>query len=169
MVTTMGTIVIELDADAAPITVQNFLRYIVEGFYDGRDGLGKTTIHRVIPGFVIQGGGFDTEMIRKTTHEPIINEADNGLHNFRGTLAMARFLEIDSATTQFFINLGDNGALDHRDLTPRGFGYAVFGQVVEGMAVVDSIAVVETTSISPYSDVPVVPILISAVSIHATR
>jgi cyclophilin family peptidyl-prolyl cis-trans isomerase len=154
MKTSMGDIVIELFPKEAPKTVENFLQYVRDGFYDG------TIFHRVIPGFVIQGGGFTAEMQRKETRPPIVNEADNGLRNLRGTLSMARTREINSATSQFFINLVDNRALDHRDNTPAGFGYAVFGKVVKGMDVVDAIAKVETHTVGPYDNVPVEPVVI---------
>ncbi|MBD3337314.1 MAG: peptidyl-prolyl cis-trans isomerase [Candidatus Eisenbacteria bacterium] len=146
--TTKGDLVIELYPDEAPLTVDNFLRYVREGFYDG------TIFHRVIPGFVIQGGGFTSEMNKKSTHPPIKNEADNGLKNLRGTLSMARTNDIHSATSQFFINLRDNASLDHRGDNPQAYGYAVFGKVVEGMDVVDEIAAVETGKRGMYSDVP---------------
>ncbi len=147
--TSKGDIVIELNASAAPATVANFLRYVKEGHYDG------TIFHRVIPGFMIQGGGMTADFQDVKGHEPIANEAGNGLSNARGTVAMARTSEVNSATDQFFINLVDNTFLDHRDETPRGFGYAVFGRVVEGMDVVDAIAAVPTGPAGPFrSDVP---------------
>ena len=148
METSLGTITIELYPDKAPETVKNFLSYVDEGFYDG------TIFHRVIPGFVIQGGGFAPGMKKKATHPPIRNEAANGLRNLRGTLSMARTGVIDSATSQFFINLRDNPALDHRGNSPSAFGYAVFGRVVEGMDVVDRIAAVPTGRVGYYRDVP---------------
>jgi peptidyl-prolyl cis-trans isomerase A (cyclophilin A) len=134
MQTTQGDITLELDPDKAPATVANFLRYVDEGFYEG------TVFHRVIERFMIQGGGYDTDYQRKPTHEPIPNEADNGLKNTRGSIAMARTSDPDSATAQFFINHVDNPNLDHTGKNPRGWGYAVFGRVVEGMDVVDRIA-----------------------------
>lgn len=149
--TSMGDIQIELFPDRAPMTVANFLQYVDEGFFDG------TIFHRVIPGFMIQGGGFTEEMVQKPTRAPIKNEADNGLENRRGTLAMARTREIDSATAQFFINIADNGFLDHG---ARDFGYAVFGKVVGGMDVVDAIAGAPTGSRGPHRDVPREPIVI---------
>lgn len=151
--TNFGPISIELFHDRAPITVENFLSYVDEGFLDG------TIFHRVIPGFVIQGGGFTKEMERKETRPPIRNEADNGLKNERGTLSMARTQDINSATSQFFINLQDNGILDHGS---RDFGYAVFGKVIEGMDVVDRIAAVPTGSHRQHRDVPVDPVVIES-------
>lgn len=131
MTTSLGTIVIELDNAKAPVSAANFADYVKSGFYDG------TIFHRVIPGFMAQGGGFDTSFNQKTTKAPIKNEADNGLKNDRGTLAMARTNDPNSATAQFFINYKDNGFLNHTSPTPSGWGYAVFGKVVEGMDVVD--------------------------------
>jgi peptidyl-prolyl cis-trans isomerase A (cyclophilin A) len=151
--TSQGDIKIELDAEKAPITVENFLSYVDEGFFEG------TIFHRVIPGFMIQGGGFDPEMGRKETRAPIKNEADNGIPNERGTLAMARTSDVDSATSQFFINLTDNDFLNHGT---RDFGYAVFGKVVDGMDVVDEIAATQTTRKGGHSDVPVEPIVINS-------
>ncbi len=147
--TSKGDIVIELYPAKAPVTVANFLRYVKEGHYDG------TIFHRVIPGFMIQGGGMTADFKSVDGHDPISNEAGNGLGNSRGTVAMARTSEVNSATDQFFINLVDNTFLDHRDETPRGFGYAVFGRVVEGMDVVDAIASMPTGPAGPFrSDVP---------------
>jgi len=134
MVTSAGTIMLELDEQNAPLSVANFLKYADEGFYNG------TIFHRVIKDFMIQGGGFSTDLKRKPTGEAIKNEADNGLRNLRGTIAMARTQIIDSATSQFFINHKDNPFLDHTDTTVRGYGYAVFGRVTAGMEVVDAIA-----------------------------
>ncbi|MFC1640389.1 peptidylprolyl isomerase [Gemmatimonadota bacterium] len=151
--TTHGTMKIEVDPEAAPVTVENFLKYVDEGFFNG------TIFHRVIPGFVIQGGGFDAEMVQKKTHAPITNEADNGLKNLRGTLSMARTQVKDSATSQFFVNLVDNDVLDHG---ARDFGYAVFAKVVEGMDVVDKIAGVKTGNHGPHGDVPVEPVVIES-------
>jgi peptidyl-prolyl cis-trans isomerase B (cyclophilin B) len=136
--TNHGPIVVELYADKAPKTVQNFLEYVGAGFYDG------TLFHRVIPGFMIQGGGFDAAQRQKPTRPPIANEADNGLANERGTVAMARTGDPHSATAQFFINLKDNSFLNHSGKTPQGWGYAVFGRVIEGMEAVDRIARVPT-------------------------
>lgn len=147
LTTSLGEITIALDAEKAPISVKNFLDYVDANFYDG------TIFHRVINGFMVQGGGFSPDMRQKTTKASIRNEADNGLKNVRGTLAMARTQVKDSATAQFFINLVDNTFLDHGS---RDFGYAVFGTVVQGMDVVDRIATVKTAR----GDVPVEPILI---------
>lgn len=151
MTTSHGEITIELDAEKAPITVENFLAYVDEGFFDG------TIFHRVIPGFMVQGGGMTEDMIQKKGHAPIKNEADNGLKNLRGTLAMARTADVNSATSQFFINLKDNAFLDHGS---RDFGYAVFGRVIEGMDVVDAIAAVQTGNRGMHQDVPVEPVTI---------
>lgn len=138
MVTSLGEVVIALHPEAAPRTVKNFLSYVEDDFYDG------TVFHRVIDGFVVQGGGFTADYARKPTRPPVLNEADNGLKNGRGTIAMARTFEPHSATSQFYINLQDNAFLDHRDKTPKGWGYAVFGEVVEGMEVVEAIGRVKT-------------------------
>ena len=146
--TTKGDIKLELDAAAAPETVKNFLAYVKEGFY--RD----TIFHRVIPGFMIQGGGMDTDFRQKPTHAPIKNEAANQLPNKRGTIAMARTSVVDSATSQFFINLVDNDFLNFRAPTPQFYGYCVFGKVVEGMDVVDAIAEAPTGSRGMHRDVP---------------
>jgi len=148
MKTSKGDIVIELFADKAPITVNNFLSYVDEKFYDG------TIFHRVVKGFVIQGGGLTADFVTKKTKPPIKNEANNGLKNLRGTIAMARTSDINSATCQFFINLVDNPFLDHRDDTPEGFGYAVFGRVVSGLEVVDAIGNSPTMTYRGYRDVP---------------
>ncbi|GIX22043.1 MAG: peptidyl-prolyl cis-trans isomerase B [Gammaproteobacteria bacterium] len=157
--TTLGRIVIELYPDRAPETVRNFLGYVDEGFYDG------TLFHRVIDGFMIQGGGFDREFNRKPTRPPVRNEADNGLSNARGTVAMARTADPHSATSQFFINTVDNRRLDFRAPTARGWGYCVFGRVVEGMEVVDAIGKVPTGSRDGHADVPLDPVVIE----RATR
>ncbi|MCQ4314277.1 peptidylprolyl isomerase [Pseudomonas stutzeri] len=149
--TSMGEIEIELEAEKAPISVKNFLSYVESGFYD------DTVFHRVIPGFMVQGGGFSENLDQKPTQEPIKNEADNGLHNVRGTLAMARTQNVDSATSQFFINHRDNDFLDHGG---RDFGYAVFGKVVRGMDVVDQIAQVPTGNRSMMQNVPLTPVKI---------
>lgn len=148
MKTSKGDIVIELFADKAPITVNNFLSYVDEKFYDG------TIFHRVVKGFVIQGGGLTADFVTKKTKPPIKNEANNGLKNLRGTIAMARTSDINSATCQFFINLVDNPFLDHKDDTPEGFGYAVFGRVVSGLEVVDAIGNSPTMTYRGYRDVP---------------
>jgi len=156
--TSMGNIVIELNEQAAPITVKNFLGYVEAGFYDG------TIFHRVIPGFMIQGGGFTGQMARKETRTPIINEAKNGLSNMRGTIAMARTNDPDSATSQFFINHSDNEFLNYVDESKAG--YAVFGKVTEGMEdVVDAIASVKTTTKNGMDDVPVETVTIQSAKV----
>ena len=155
--TSMGNIVIELNEQAAPVTVKNFLGYVQSGFYDG------TIFHRVIPGFMIQGGGFTPKMVRKKTLDPIINEAKNGLSNKRGTIAMARTNNPNSATSQFFINHRDNDFLNYMDDNQPG--YAVFGKVIEGMDVVDAIASVKTTTRDGMENVPVEPVEIVSAKI----
>jgi peptidyl-prolyl cis-trans isomerase A (cyclophilin A) len=157
--TTLGEIVVELFKDKAPVSVENFLHYVRDGFYSG------TTFHRVVPGYVIQGGGFTPKMEEKRTRPPILNEATNGVSNARGTLAMARTRALRSATSQFFINLSDNSKLDHRSYSPDEFGYAVFGRVLSGMDVVDRIAALPTQNVGPFSDVPVSPVVIQAVTV----
>ena len=157
--TSMGEVVIELAPEEAPATVANFLTYVKDGFYDG------TIFHRVIATFMIQGGGFTPEFEKKPTRDPIRNEADNGLANDRGTVAMARTGDPHSATAQFFINVVDNAFLNHTAPTPRGWGYAVFGQVVEGMDVVDRIRAVGTANRGPYQNVPVTPVVIESASV----
>ncbi len=156
METSLGNVTIELWPDKAPVTVENFLKYVDEKFFDG------TIFHRVIPGFVIQGGGMTAQMSQKKTHAPIKNEATNGEKNLRGTLSMARTQVVDSATSQFFVSLKDNGFLDHTSPTPQGFGYAVFGKVVKGMDVIDKIAQVKTGNHGMHQDVPVEPVLIKS-------
>lgn len=156
METNKGTITIELWADKAPISVENFLRYTDNNFYDGM------IFHRVIPGFMAQGGGFDPDMVQKSTYEAIKNEASAAVPNNRGTLAMARTNVVDSATAQFFINLVNNDFLNHTDETARGFGYAVFGEVIEGMDVVDAIAAVPTGTTKGYQNVPTEPVIITS-------
>ena len=153
--TSEGVIKIELWADKAPLTVKNFLSYVADGFYNG------TIFHRVINGFMIQGGGLDEKLKPKKTNPPIKNEASAELKNELGTVAMARTNMVDSATSQFFINVADNGFLDHKDKTPAGFGYAVFGKVIEGMDVVDKIKGVKTGSRGPHQDVPLQPVYIN--------
>jgi peptidyl-prolyl cis-trans isomerase B (cyclophilin B) len=153
--TSHGNIVIELDADKAPETVKNFLSYVNDGFFDG------TIFHRVIPNFMIQGGGFTTDMVQKKTEAPIKNEADNGLSNDRGTIAMARTNDPHSATAQFFINHNDNAFLNHSAPTAQGWGYCVFGKVTEGMDTVDAIAAVKTGNDSGHADVPVETVIIT--------
>jgi peptidyl-prolyl cis-trans isomerase B (cyclophilin B) len=157
--TSMGEIVIELERSKAPATTENFIAYTKAGHYDG------TVFHRVIPGFMIQGGGFDAKMRQKPTQASIANEADNGLRNERGTIAMARTSDPHSATSQFFINLKNNGFLDHVGKTAQGWGYTVFGRVIEGLTVVDAIAQVPTGTSGPHSDVPKEPVIIEKVTI----
>jgi len=159
MQTSMGVITLELDATAAPQTVANFLSYVRDGFYDG------TIFHRVIKSFMIQGGGFTPQMQQKITHSPIANEADNGLKNNVGTIAMARTNVPDSATSQFFINVKNNDFLNHTAKTAQGWGYCVFGRVIKGMAVVHQIEAVKTTVRSGYGDVPMEPVLIKRVTV----
>ncbi len=159
--TTKGAIVLELDQAKAPITVGNFLDYVKSGFYDG------TVFHRVIPNFMIQGGGFTANLEQKPTRETIVNESANGLLNKRGTIAMARTSEPNSATAQFFINLKDNSFLDKAN-AQDGVGYCVFGKVVEGMKVVDAIAAVKTGSVGPLQDVPLQHVLITKASVVAS-
>lgn len=159
METSKGDITIDLYEKEAPETVKNFLSYVSEGFYN------NLIFHRVINGFMIQGGGLDSEMRQKDPKAPIKNEARRGLNNNRGTIAMARTNVINSATAQFFINLKDNDFLNHTDNTSGGFGYAVFGEVVKGMEVVDSIARVETGTYNGFGDVPKKPIIIKNVSV----
>ena len=154
--TSKGEIVIELFADKAPETVQNFLEYVDAKFYDG------TIFHRVIPNFMIQGGGFSAGMNQKSTNDPIENEADNGLKNLRGTIAMARTSDPHSATGQFFINNVDNDFLNFKSKTPQGWGYAVFGKVVEGIEVVDAISAVKTKTEGMYQDVPAEAVVINS-------
>ncbi len=160
--TSKGTIVIELDQAKAPITVGNFLEYVKSGFYDG------TIFHRVIPKFMVQGGGFTADMQQKPTREPIVNEAANGLANKRGTLAMARTSEPNSASSQFFINLVDNNFLDRAN-AQDGVGYCAFGKVVEGMSVVDAIAAVQTGSVGPYQNVPLQAVVIKKAVVEAAK
>lgn len=154
LATTHGDITIELLEDAAPVSCANFRQYVDDNFFDG------TIFHRVIPNFMIQGGGFDENMQRKETLAPIKNEADNGEKNLRGTLAMARTADVNSATSQFFINLRDNAFLDH---SGRDFGYAVFARVTDGMDVVDAIAGVKTGNKAGHQDVPLEPVVIREV------
>ena len=152
--TTLGNFTVELFEDKAPISAENFLKYVDEGFFDG------TVFHRIVPGFVIQGGGFTEDMSQKKNCAPIKNEADNGVKNTRGTLSMARTNDINSATSQFFVNLKDNDFLDNS----RGnFGYAVFGKVTEGMDVIDKIAAVKTGRRKGFDDVPVESVIMTSV------
>ena len=157
MKTNMGDIFIELYQNESPITVENFLNYVDSDFYNG------TIFHRVINGFMIQGGGFLPGLEKKEPFAPIKNEADNGLNNLKGTISMARTKLIHSATSQFFINVNDNTALDYKTPNPREFGYAVFGRVIEGMNVVDLIKETKTTTVQPYNNVPIEDIIIKKV------
>jgi peptidyl-prolyl cis-trans isomerase B (cyclophilin B) len=158
--TNLGDIVLRLDPVKAPLSTANFVDYVKEGFYNG------TIFHRVIPGFMAQGGGFTQDFEQKSTHKPIQNEANNGLPNKRGSIAMARTSDPHSATAQFFINLADNGSLNHKSPTPQGWGYAVFGEVVEGMDVVDAMAKIPTGRGGPMpTDVPQKPIIIEQATV----
>ena len=157
--TSKGTITLELDGEKAPATVANFAEYAKSGFYEG------TIFHRVIDGFMIQGGGFSRDMNQKATREPIRIESMNGLSNVRGTIAMARTMDPNSATSQFFINLVDNGFLDFTAPTQSGYGYAVFGKVTDGMEVVDRIAKVRTGFSGPHQNVPEEPVVIRKVTV----
>jgi peptidyl-prolyl cis-trans isomerase B (cyclophilin B) len=157
--TSMGNITLELNAEKAPVTVANFLAYAKEGFYEG------TIFHRVIDGFMIQGGGMTADMKEKKNKATIRNEAFNGLKNLRGTIAMARTQVVDSATSQFFINLADNAFLDHQNKTVSGYGYAVFGKVTEGMETVDAIRKVPTGNSGGHQDVPQMPVTINKVTV----
>jgi cyclophilin family peptidyl-prolyl cis-trans isomerase len=161
MSTSMGNIRIELDAEKAPISTKNFLDYAGAGHYDG------LIFHRVIPGFMIQGGGMDAQMKEQKTNAPIKNEAVNGLKNQLGTIAMARTNVVDSATSQFFINVKDNEFLNHRSPAPAEFGYAVFGRVIEGMDVVRGIEKVRTGNRGYHQDVPVEAVVITSVKLEA--
>lgn len=153
--TTLGTLVVVLHPEKAPKTVDNFMKYVESGFYDG------TLFHRVIRGFMVQGGGLTPDMQRKPAMDPIVNEADNGLLNRRGTIAMARTQAPHSATAQFFINTVDNPFLDHKEKTDRGWGYCVFGEVVSGLPVLDRIEGVHTTNRSGHRDVPAEPVILT--------
>ena len=154
LTTSLGAIELQLDGGSAPGTVSNFIAYVEGGHYDG------ILFHRVIPNFMIQGGGMRAGLVENPTRAPIENEADNGLKNLRGTIAMARTQDPHSATAQFFINLKDNSFLDHTEKSPAGWGYAVFGQVISGMDVVDQIASVETGSVGYHEDVPIDDVVI---------
>ena len=158
--TTAGAITIQLYADKAPDSVQNFLEYVKDGFYSG------TIFHRVVAGYVIQGGGYTPELVEKSTRPPVRNEATNGLTNARGTVAMARMSAVRSATSQFFINLANNARLDHRGFSPDDYGYAVFGRVIAGMDVVDRIAAMPTGSREGMDDVPVTPVVIKSATVR---
>ncbi len=160
METSAGMIKLELDGNKAPASVENFVAYAKAGHYDG------TVFHRVIPGFMIQGGGFDADMQQKTTNSPVKNEADNGLKNDNGTIAMARTNDPHSATSQFFINVKDNDFLNYKSSTPQGWGYTVFGKVVDGMDVVRKIEQVKTDVRDGHRDVPVENVLITSVTVE---
>jgi peptidyl-prolyl cis-trans isomerase B (cyclophilin B) len=159
MTTTFGSITLELDSEKAPKTVENFLSYVNDGFYNG------TIFHRVIDNFMIQGGGFDTNMQQKPTAEPIENEADNGLTNDRGTIAMARTMDPHSATAQFFINVKNNDFLNHSGKNMQGWGYAVFGRVISGDDVLDKIRAVSTGNLAGHQDVPTESVIIESVAV----
>ena len=161
--TSRGKITLELFAHNAPLSVKNFVRYVKAGFYDG------TVFHRVIPGFMIQGGGMTANMAEKPRHAPISNEANNGLKNLRGTLAMARMGDPHSASSQFFINVADNSALDHRDESVEGWGYTVFGKVTSGMEVVDAIVAVPRDDYGPHQNVPTEPVLVKRATLIPAR
>jgi cyclophilin family peptidyl-prolyl cis-trans isomerase len=163
METSKGTLKIECYPDKAPITVKNFLNYVDKKFYDG------LVFHRVKPNFVIQGGGFTKDLVKKSTNPPIENEATNGLKNLKYTLSMARTPVVKSGTSQFFVNLVDNAFLDHRDTTPQGYGYAVFAKVIEGMSVVDAIGKVQTTTKNGMQDVPATPVTITKAYIEEAK
>jgi peptidyl-prolyl cis-trans isomerase B (cyclophilin B) len=152
--TSLGDITLELDSAKAPLSTNNFIDYVTSGHFDG------TIFHRVIPGFMVQGGGFTADMVQKPTNAPIANEADNGLRNALGTVAMARTSDPNSASSQFFINVADNAFLNHTAKTAQGWGYAVFGKIVEGLDVVDQIVKVPTGHNGPHSDVPREPVTI---------
>ena len=166
METSKGTLRIEMLPEAAPITVANFLEYVESGFYDG------VIFHRIVPGFVIQGGGYEADMVKRPTRDAIQNESDNGVLNTRGTLSMARTNAAHSATSQFFINLVDNGALDYGVRSParpdQAWGYAVFARVIEGMEVVDEIARVQTAQRAGMADVPVEPVVIQKAYVESS-
>ena len=158
--TSLGDVVIQLNGEKAPVSTQNFITYVEEGFYDG------TIFHRVIPGFMAQGGGFSTDYKQKSVHAPIKNEADNGLNNSRGSIAMARTSDPQSATAQFFINLADNAFLDYKSADAQGWGYAVFGEVISGMDIVDKMAAVPTGSGGAFpADVPQTQIVIEKATV----
>tara|TARA_B100000809_G_scaffold260593_1_gene307821 strand:+ start:1404 stop:1985 length:582 start_codon:yes stop_codon:yes gene_type:complete len=159
--TSLGNITVELYQDEAPISVENFLTYVRDDFYTG------TIFHRVIKGFMVQGGGMTEDMVRKATNPPIKNEATNGLRNARGTLAMARTAAVDSATAQFFINVANNRALNHESETQAEYGYAVFGKVIDGMDYVGEIENTPTTTAGPYRDVPSTPVIIKSIQFKA--
>lgn len=160
MRTNFGTVALELYPDKAPKTVENFLSYVRAGFYDG------TIFHRVVPGFVIQGGGLTAEMVKKDTEAPIENEADNGLLNLKGAICMARTNDPQSATSQFFINTKDNPVLDFRERSPQGWGYAVFGKVIEGIDIVEKIEATPTANQGGYQNVPVDAVVIESARVR---
>jgi cyclophilin family peptidyl-prolyl cis-trans isomerase len=157
--TSMGEFTLELFRDKAPVSVENFIGYADAGFYEG------TIFHRVKAGYVVQGGGYTPEMVEKAARPPIQNEATNGLKNTRGTVAMARMRALRSATSQFYVNVANNSALDHRGYSPDDFGYAVFGRVLAGMEVVDKIAAVQTGTNGEHEDVPTTPVVIQKVTV----
>ena len=159
MSTSMGDVTFELFKDRAPVSVENFLQYVADGHYEG------TIFHRVKSGFMIQGGGYTESMVEKPTRPPIQNEATNGIRNSRGTLAMARTRALRSATSQFYVNVADNAALDHRGYSPDDFGYAVFGRVLSGMDLIDRIAAVQTAVRGEHEDVPIEAVVIKKVSV----
>lgn len=160
LTTSLGKITIELNAEKAPKSVGNFLNYVQQGFYNG------TVFHRVISNFMVQGGGFTTDFQKKPTNAAIMNEANNGLKNIKGSIAMARTNDPHSATAQFFINVKDNDFLDHRSASPRGWGYAVFGKVIKGMAVVEKMRAVPTGRKGPFrQDVPIKDIVIEKIEL----
>lgn len=163
LTTNMGDVVIEMASDSAPASVDNFLRYVIDGFYDG------TIFHRTIPKFMVQGGGFSAELQKKPTRDAINNEADNGLKNLRGTIAMARTSAPHSATAQFFINVADNAFLDHTGKSGRGWGYAVFGKVIEGMDVIDRIVALPTTRKRQFADLPTSTVIIERASVDGAQ
>ncbi len=158
--TSLGEMQAELYADKAPETVKNFLQYVKDGHYNG------TIFHRIIPTFMVQGGGFTRDMEQKSTRAPVRNEAANGLKNTKGTLAMARTSDVNSATSQFFINVADNGFLDYRNATPQGFGYCVFGKVTKGLDVLEKIKSVPTGSHGPFDDVPTTAVEIISITVQ---
>lgn len=160
--TNLGNITVSLDFENTPVTAKNFLQYAKEGFYD------NTIFHRVIAGFMVQGGGFSSDMEQKETRDTIQNEADKGAKNTRGTLSMARTNDPHSASAQFFINLVDNGFLNFKSQDTRGWGYCVFGEVTEGMDIVDNMAAVNTTNRAGHQDVPAEPIVIESVEVSET-
>ena len=159
MSTSMGDVTFELFKDKAPVSVENFLQYVADRHYEG------TVFHRVKQGFMAQGGGFSADMAEKPTRPPILNEATNGIRNTRGTIAMARQRALRSATSQFYVNVGDNTPLDHRGYSPDDFGYAVFGRVLSGMDVIDKIAATPTGMKGDHEDVPLTPVVINKVSV----